>query len=107
MFNAAHDRVDRATQEGDFLVEFFDQFAGLVAGHLQLIGELALTHAVHQPKPHCFGLFTIDVGHIGHHLVKVRVGVVRIGLDNGIGARQAQEACIVNQEPWFLSREVI
>ena len=73
----------------------------------QLTGQLCFAHAVHQAQTNGFGGFAFDGSHVGHHLVKVGVGVIAVCVHHPVRTRQVQEACIVHQEARFLGTEVI
>ena len=46
-------------------------------------------------------------GHVGDHLVEVRVGVGAVGFGHLLRARQVQKCGIVNQQSRFLRGEVV
>ena len=89
------------------MVELGDQFVGLADVQVQLVGQLALAHAVHQPQANGLGRLAANACHVGHHLVKVRIRVFPISVYHYIGPRQIQEACIVDQQSRFLRTKVI
>ena len=84
IFNSSHYRIYRAPKEWNLAVEGPNELGGLLKRDVQLVGELLLTHAIHESQADGLGLLTLDAGHVGHHLVEVSIGVFPIGLGHGL-----------------------
>src|SRR5210317_16556 len=90
----------------------FQDTLGLVHWDVQLTRKLVDAHTVQNAQTHCLGPLTRDVGHLGNHRMEICAWVFVVTLNKLFGPAQrlpslfTKHMGIVNQDAWFLLREV-